>query len=73
MLGFAKMDMFGADPYWRKPQPSTWDEIVRQRDGANSLELPSSFIAPPNLMRLAQSPTPAHVKFSSRSYLPQKT
>jgi hypothetical protein len=36
MLGFAKMDMFMADPYWRKPQPSTWDGIVRQRDGANS-------------------------------------
>jgi hypothetical protein len=36
MLGFAKMDMFGADPHCRKPQPSTWDEIVRQRDGANS-------------------------------------
>jgi hypothetical protein len=36
MLGFAKMDMFMADPYWRKPQPSTWDEILRQRDGANS-------------------------------------
>jgi hypothetical protein len=36
MLGFAKMDIFVADPYWRKPQPSTWDEIVRQRDGANS-------------------------------------
>jgi hypothetical protein len=36
MLGFAKMDMFMADPYWRKPQPSTWDEILRKRDGANS-------------------------------------
>ena len=36
MLGFAMMRMFVTDPYWRKPQPSTWDEIVRQRDGANS-------------------------------------
>src|SRR2546429_1002562 len=25
MLGFAKVVMFMADPYWRKPQPSTWD------------------------------------------------
>ena len=36
MLGFAKIDMFMADPFRRKPQPSTWDEILRQRDGANS-------------------------------------
>lgn len=36
MLGFAKMDRFMVDPYWRKPQPSAWDEILRQRDGANS-------------------------------------
>lgn len=36
MLGFAKQVMFMADPYWRKPQPSAWEEILHQRDGANS-------------------------------------
>jgi hypothetical protein len=28
--------MLMVDPYWRKPQPSTWNEILFQRDGANS-------------------------------------
>lgn len=36
MLGFAKQVMFMADPYWRKPQPSAWDKMLRQRDGADS-------------------------------------
>jgi hypothetical protein len=36
MLGFAKVEMFMAEPYWRKPQPSTWDGILCQRHGANS-------------------------------------
>lgn len=36
MLGFAKVDMFMADPYWRRPQPSTWNDILLRRDGANS-------------------------------------
>jgi hypothetical protein len=36
MLGFGRRNMFMADPYWRKPQPSTWNEILFQRDGANS-------------------------------------
>lgn len=36
MLGFAKLDMLLADPYWRKPQPSTWNDILLRRDGPNS-------------------------------------
>lgn len=36
MLGFSKINMFMMDPYWRKPQPSTWNEILLKRDGANS-------------------------------------
>jgi tRNA nucleotidyltransferase (CCA-adding enzyme) len=36
MFGFGRINMFMADPYWRKPQPSTWNEILFQRDGANS-------------------------------------
>jgi hypothetical protein len=37
MLGFAKRDTHMDEySYWRKPQPSAWDEIIRQRDGANS-------------------------------------
>lgn len=36
MLSFAKVDMFMADPYWRKPQPSTWNDILFQRDGVDS-------------------------------------
>ena len=36
MLGFAKTEVFMVKPYWRRPQPSTWDEILRQRDGASS-------------------------------------
>ncbi|KAH8695187.1 hypothetical protein BGW36DRAFT_382259 [Talaromyces proteolyticus] len=36
MLGFKKLDMFMADPYWRKPQPSTWNDILIQRDGVDS-------------------------------------
>jgi hypothetical protein len=36
MLGFAKRELFMADPYWRKPQPSTWNEILLHRDGAAS-------------------------------------
>jgi hypothetical protein len=36
MLGFGRKDMFMADPYWRRPQPSTWNEILFQRDGVNS-------------------------------------
>ena len=36
MLGFAKAGMFMTDPYRRKPQPSTWNDILLRRDGANS-------------------------------------
>jgi hypothetical protein len=36
MLSFAKVDMFMAEPYWRQPQPSTWEKILLQRDGAQS-------------------------------------
>lgn len=36
MLGFAKEIVLIANPYWRKPQPSTWDEMLRRRDRANS-------------------------------------
>ena len=36
MLGFAKAPTFIADQYWRKPQPSTWNDILLRRDGANS-------------------------------------
>jgi hypothetical protein len=36
MLGFAKAPTFIAEPYWRKPQPSTWNDILLRRDGANS-------------------------------------
>ncbi|KAF2813418.1 uncharacterized protein BDZ99DRAFT_460660 [Mytilinidion resinicola] len=32
MLGFAKLDMFMMDPYWRKPQPSTWKAALLERD-----------------------------------------
>jgi hypothetical protein len=35
MIGFCRIDMLMADPYWRRPQPSTWNEILFQRDGAN--------------------------------------
>ncbi|KAL2011624.1 hypothetical protein VTN00DRAFT_4342 [Thermoascus crustaceus] len=35
-LGFAKVDMLMADPYWRRPQPSTWKDILLQRDGVDS-------------------------------------
>ena len=36
MLGFAKIDVFMVDQYRRKPQPSTWNDILLRRDGANS-------------------------------------
>lgn len=36
MLGFAKVRTFMAGPCWRKPQPSTWNDILLRRDGANS-------------------------------------
>lgn len=36
MLGFAKAPTLIGDPYWRKPQPSTWNDILLRRDGANS-------------------------------------
>lgn len=36
MLGFAKIEMFMADPCLREPQPSTWNDILFRRDGANS-------------------------------------
>ncbi|KAF2496299.1 hypothetical protein BU16DRAFT_609075 [Lophium mytilinum] len=32
MLGFAKVEMFMMDPYWRKPQPSTWESALLKRD-----------------------------------------
>ncbi|KAI9043614.1 uncharacterized protein KD926_003384 [Aspergillus affinis] len=36
MLGFPRMDIFLADPYWRKPQPSTWSRDLAQRDGVDA-------------------------------------
>jgi hypothetical protein len=54
MLGFGKRDMFMADPYWRKPQPSTWNEILLQRDGTNSG-------ASATIYRSTQSDTPGAV------------
>ena len=54
MLGFARMNMFPAKPDWRKPQPSTWDEVLRQRDGANS----GAFIT---IYRSTQSDAPGTV------------
>ncbi|KAH8586940.1 hypothetical protein B0O99DRAFT_472899, partial [Bisporella sp. PMI_857] len=36
MLGFKKEELFDADPYWRRPQPSTWKEILLSGDGADS-------------------------------------
>lgn len=36
MLGFKKQEIFMADPYWRRPQPSTWKETLLSRDGADS-------------------------------------
>jgi hypothetical protein len=36
MLGFGRRSLFMADPFWRKPQPGTWNEILFQRDGADS-------------------------------------
>jgi hypothetical protein len=35
MHHFTEMDILG-DLDWHKPQPSTWEEILRQRDGADS-------------------------------------
>lgn len=36
MLGFGRTDISVSCPCWRKPQPSTWNEILFRRDGANS-------------------------------------
>lgn len=36
MLGFKKHDMFMANPYWRRPQPTTWNTILLTRDGVDS-------------------------------------
>lgn len=36
MLGFKRVNMLMTDPYWRKPQPSTWNDILLQRDGLDS-------------------------------------
>ncbi|PYH76171.1 hypothetical protein BO82DRAFT_387499 [Aspergillus uvarum CBS 121591] len=36
MLAFAKIDMFMADPYWRKPQPKIWNHMTAHCDGEAS-------------------------------------
>jgi hypothetical protein len=36
MLGFGRRNIFMADPFWRRPQPGTWNDILFQRDGADS-------------------------------------
>jgi hypothetical protein len=36
MLGFERMDLFMADLYRRRPQPSTWNDILIRRDGQDS-------------------------------------
>jgi hypothetical protein len=36
LLGFGKIVMLIGDSYWRRPQPSTWNNILRQRDGMGS-------------------------------------
>lgn len=54
LLGFAKIDMFMADPYWRRPQPSTWRDILLQRDGVDSG-------ASVTIYRSTQSDTPGAV------------
>ncbi|KIM96031.1 hypothetical protein OIDMADRAFT_20935 [Oidiodendron maius Zn] len=36
MLSFKKIDLFMAPPYWRKPQPASWNEILARRDGEGS-------------------------------------
>jgi hypothetical protein len=71
MLGFATLNMFMADPYWRKPQPRVWNEILFSAT-VQSLRLLSPFTAPPNLMRPGQLLTPAHASSSSGRYHPKK-
>jgi hypothetical protein len=36
MLGFEKHSMFMANPYWRRPQPTTWNDILLKRDDVDS-------------------------------------
>jgi hypothetical protein len=36
MLGFARFDTVIMDPFWRKPKPTTWNDILLVRNGANS-------------------------------------
>jgi hypothetical protein len=35
MLGFKKVELYMADPYWRRPQPTTWNETLLKRDGVD--------------------------------------
>lgn len=67
MLGFKKMDVFMADPYWRRPQPSTWQDILIQRDGLDSgasvtiyrstqSDAPGTVLKPETRQRFEQKP-----------------
>ncbi|RMJ27934.1 hypothetical protein PHISP_01202 [Aspergillus sp. HF37] len=40
MLGFANFE-----PYWRKPQPKTWNDVLLKRDGADSGSTVTIYIA----------------------------
>lgn len=48
------------DLYWRKPQPSTWNDILLKRDGANSGTFVIIYWAT-SLMPQVQSSTPTKV------------
>ncbi|EED17403.1 conserved hypothetical protein [Talaromyces stipitatus ATCC 10500] len=66
MLGFKRLDLFMADPYWRQPQPSTWNDILIQRDGLDSR-------ASVTIYRSTQSGTPGAVlKPETRQLFEQK-
>jgi hypothetical protein len=36
MLGFMNETIFMADPYWRRPQQSVWNDTLHSPDGADS-------------------------------------
>ncbi|KAH8819275.1 hypothetical protein F5884DRAFT_760127 [Xylogone sp. PMI_703] len=36
MLSFPRLEMLRGDPYWRKPQPSSWIDVLQERDGVDS-------------------------------------
>lgn len=65
MLGLANEDTFMAGPYIREPQPSTWNNILLRRDGANS-GLPSPFSGLPSLTHQALLSTRVLANLSSR-------